>query len=255
MTEKTSARAARVPVRGTGLAVATLMAALVSATWGTPALAGKFGITPVKPAPMPYTPPAPKRDRWDGHYAGITLGYGFHGRDRVGLRPPSPPDEIGTLRVKGALMGVQLGANWQHGDTVFGIEGGLNLARIRDDFDTAAGNEASMRINPVGELRGRLGFAPGNTLFYATGGLSAGRVRYGVSGPGALPPDADIASTYTRLGWNLGVGVEHAIDHDWSVRGEYSYTEFRGRNLSDGNYTTRATPNFHSVRIGINRSF
>ncbi len=254
MTDKAGARAARLFGRGTALVAASLMAMLVPATWGAPALAGSFAVAPVAPV-APPSPVAPARDRWDGHYAGITLGYGFHGRDRVGLRPPSPPNDIGTLRVRGALLGVQLGANWQHGHTVFGIEAAANLSRLRDSFDTMAGHAASMRISPVADIRGRVGYALGDTLFYAAGGLSAGRVRYAVSGPGLLADDADIASRFMQYGWNIGAGVEHAIDHDWSVRGEYSYTNLRSRDLGDGNYTTRATPNFHSVRIGINRSF
>ena len=254
MTDMARARAARLFGRGTAVVAASALGVLMPVTWGAPALAGSFTVAPVAPV-APPAHVAPIRDRWDGHYAGITLGYGFHGRDRVGLRPPSPPDEIGTLRVRGALLGVQLGANWQHGRFVYGIEGGANLSYIRDSFDTVDGHEASMRINPVGEVRGRLGFAHGDTLLYAAGGLSAGRVRYAVSGPASLPPDADIASTFTQFGWNLGLGVEHAINRDWSVRGEYSYTDLGGRDLSDGTYTTRATPNFHSIRIGINRSF
>lgn len=258
MTDKAGARAARPFGRGTALVAASLMAMLVPATWGAPALAGSFTVAPVAPPSTPRAHVAPARDRWDGHYAGITLGHGFHGRDRVGLRPPSLPNDIGTLRVRGALLGVQLGANWQHGHTVFGVEAAANLSRLRDSFDTMAGHAASMRINPMADIRGRLGYVLGDTLFYAAGGLSAGRVSYAVSGPGSLPaPDdnADIASRFMQYGWNIGAGVEHAINHDWSVRGEYSYTNLRSRDLGDGTYTTRATPNFHSVRIGINRSF
>lgn len=254
MQHNTWGRGKRPVWRGARLAAIALIGALLPVAGTAPALAGAYTVVPVQPAPARHTP-APSRDRWDGHYAGITLGYGFHGRDRVGLNPPAPPQELGTLRVRGAVLGAQIGANWQSGDNVYGVEGGLNMARIRDEFDTPAGHEASMRINPVGEVRGRFGFAQNDTLFYATGGFSAGRVQYGVSGPGALPDDADIQSSFTALGWNIGLGIEHAIDHDWSLRSEYSYTQFRGRNLTDGNYTTRATPNFHSVRVGINRSF
>ncbi|MCC5988785.1 MAG: porin family protein [Pararhodobacter sp.] len=255
MQDNTGGRCKRPVGCGARLAATALIAALLPVAGAVPAMAGSFTVVPVEPAPRtPHRPTAPRHDRWDGHYAGITLGYGFHGRDEVGLNPPEPPEAIGTLRVRGAMLGAQIGANWQRGDTVFGVEGGLNWARIRDSFVNDDDQEASMRINPVGEVRGRFGFAQNDTLFYATGGLSAGRIRYSVEDPNSVPP-ADISSTYTALGFNVGLGVEHAIDHDWSLRGEYSYTTFRGRDLSDGTYTTRATPNFHSVRFGINRSF
>ena len=256
MQDNTRGRVKRPIGRGVKLAATALIAALLPAAGAMPALAGSFAVVPVEPVPQArHTPSTPRQDRWDGHYAGLTFGYAFHGRDEVGLNPPEPPEAIGTLRVRGMLLGAQIGANWQNGDTVFGIEGGVHMGRIRDSFINEDDQEASMRISPVGDLRGRIGFAQGDTLFYAAGGLSAGRVRYGVSGPGDEPEDVDIDTSFTALGFNVGVGVEHAIDHDWSLRGEYSYTQFRGRDLTDGVYTTRATPNYHSVRFGINRSF
>ncbi|HHX89110.1 MAG TPA: porin family protein, partial [Paracoccus sp.] len=48
---------------------------------------------------------------------------------------------------------------------------------------------------------------------------------------------------------------EQQIGNNWSMRGEYSYTQYRGRDLSDGVHTTRATPDYHSVRFGLNRRF
>ena len=191
--------------------------------------------------------PAP---RWDGSYAGITLGYNFGGRDRVGLNPA--PGQIGTLRASGAIAGVQAGHNWQKGDTVFGVEGGLNLGNTGDSF-TAGTASASVRINPILDLRGRVGIVTGDGLLYATGGLAIARIAYQA---GDLLVPTNITAKYTRPGFSLGVGYEHAIDQEWSMRGEYGYSQYRGRTLGDGGVTsTRATPDHHGIRLGVNRRF
>ena len=202
-----------------------------------------------EPVAVPRYAPAPMTQSWEGSYYGFTLGYNFGGSDRVQLAP-APPGVIGTLRVRGAVLGGQLGHNWQRGDMVYGVEAGLNLMPTRDAF-TAGASSASMRIRPVADLRGRIGMASGEGLFYATAGLSAARVNYAAS-DGAT---SNINSRYTALGYSVGVGYERMIQGNWTMRGEYSYTQYRGRNLTDGVHTTRATPDYHSLRFGLNRRF
>ncbi|MCC5971964.1 MAG: porin family protein [Pararhodobacter sp.] len=243
-------RSLRSAVRYRTHATATLAAVLMAGV-ALPAMAGTLRPAPMEPTvPAPYTPaPVATAAHWEGGYAGFTMGYNFRGRDRVRLAP-APPGVIGTMRVRGALLGVQGGYNWQNGSTVFGVEAALNLTRTRDAI-TDGPASASMRINPVADLRGRVGWAINDGLLYAAGGLSVGRIQYSAS-DGLT---SDINSTYNRLGYTVGLGYEQQIGNNWSMRGEYSYTQYRGRNLTDGVHTTRATPDFHSVRVGLNRRF
>ncbi|MFN3953413.1 MAG: outer membrane protein [Pararhodobacter sp.] len=222
---------------------------LVGTLGVTTAQANGPGPAPRDPVAIPRYAPAPAARSWEGSYYGFTLGYNFRGTDRVQLAP-APPGVIGTLRVRGAVLGGQLGHNWQRGDMVYGIEGGLNLLATRDAL-TSGTASASMRIRPVADLRGRVGMAAGEGLLYATAGLSAARVNYTAS-DGVT---SNINSRYTALGYSVGVGYERMIQGNWSMRGEYSYTQYRGRNLTDGVHTTRATPDYHSLRFGLNRRF
>lgn len=249
MHNTSTGRSLRPEPRARGLATLALAAGLMSGV-ALPALAGAYAPLPAEPVvPAPHYSPAPVAAYWDGAYAGFTMGYNFRGTDEVQLAP-APPGVIGTMRVRGALLGVQAGRNWQSGAMVYGIEGGLNLTRTRDSISLGTAS-ASMRINPFADLRGRVGYAMNDGLLYAVGGLSAGRIQYAAS-DGAT---SNIEETYTRVGWSLGVGYEQQIGNNWTMRGEYSYTQYRGRDLSDGIHTTRATPDYHSLRFGLNRRF
>lgn len=251
MQDKITGRPGRPVMRMRADARITLSALLVLGAGALPALASGPSTVAISPAPTPYYAPAPQPvySRWDGAYYGFTMGYNFRGRDRVQLAP-APPGVIGTMRVRGFVLGAQLGRNWQNGNMVYGVEGGFHFTNTRDSI-TSGPASASMRINPFADLRGRAGWATNQGLFYGLAGVSAGRIRYAAS-DGLT---SNIQSTYTAMGYSLGLGYEHDIGNDWSMRGEYSYTQYRGRNLTDGVHTTRATPDYHSVRFGLNRRF
>lgn len=222
------------------LAAASLAPAVVQAGSLT---SSPYEATPVAPYNPGYTP---ARD-WTGAYAGFSLGYNLRGEDRVQLAPA--PGVIGTLRPSGPSVGVQLGHNWQQGSMVYGVEAGWHGTRTRDRL-SVGGNTANVRVSSVVELRGRVGMSLGEGLVYTTAGLSSGQINYGAS------DGVDTISTsYRATGYSLGLGYEHQIQGDWTMRGEYSYTQYRGRNLTAGAITTRATPDFHSVRFGLNRRF
>lgn len=249
MQNEMTGRSLRPNLRSRGLAKVAL-AAILMAGAAVPAVAGTIAPMPVDPVvPGPRYSPAPAAAYWEGAYAGFTMGYNFRGRDEVQLAP-APPGVIGTMRARGAMLGAQIGHNWQSGAMVYGVEGGLNLTRTRASVSSGTAS-ASMRINPFADLRGRVGYAVNDGLIYAVGGLSAGRIRYAAS-DGVT---SDINSTYNAVGYSVGVGYEQQIGNNWSMRGEYSYTQYRGRDLTDGVHTTRATPDFHSVRFGLNRRF
>ncbi len=245
-------RVARPSRRAATLAASAVMGVLVPLMGTSTALANGYTAPAMEPAPAPYYAPAGpvSYGRWDGAYYGFSMGYNFRGTDEVRLDPP-PPGVIGTMRVRGMLLGAQVGRNWERGSTVYGIEGRLSLTNTRDSLTNGTAS-ASMRINPVVDLRGRMGWSHGDGLLYAAAGLSAARVRY-AAGDTAVP--SAIASTYTAIGYTVGLGYERAVTENWSMRGEYNYTQYRGRNLTDGTQTTRATPDFHGLRFGLNRRF
>ena len=102
----------------------------------------------------------------------------------------------------------------------------------------------------VGTARGRVGYAAGPWLAYATGGLAWAGERF-------LNTSADRQSgedTGMRLGWAAGAGVEYAFAPHWSVRLEYLYSQFDNADVQFPSATQYAsTMDFQSIRVGLNR--
>ena len=109
----------------------------------------------------PYTVNQPLNAySWAGPYLGGNLGYAWGSVDN---NPTNP---------SGFAGGVQAGYNWQSGQLVFGVEGDLQANGADDTF-------APWKFsNPwFGTVRGRVGYAFSNILFYGTGGLAFGELR------------------------------------------------------------------------------
>jgi high affinity Mn2+ porin len=81
----------------------------------------------------------------------------------------------------------------------------------------------SENVLASGTARGRIGYAPGHWLFYATGGL-AWTYDHEILTQNATGNSED--RFLYRFGWALGAGVETAIAPHWTVRGEYLWTDF-----------------------------
>ena len=237
-------------------------AATALALGAAPALAGsKYGkmdypeVIEVSGPIQPSAPAEPQRYDWSGFYGGVTLGYAFLGDDEVGFRGDNIDGNriIGDLSTNGPFLGIHVGRNWQRGDDnlVVGVEGRASVARISDEI-SSDGNSASDDIDITAALRGRLGYAMDRNLVYVSGGLAAARVDYAAeSAEGDTVEDSS-----TRVGYTLGVGLETAINSDWTVRGEYNYTNYRGKDLiGTNNLETRSTPDYHSVNVGLSRRF
>lgn len=112
-----------------------------------------------------------------------------------------------------------------------------------------------------GSVRGRIGYAPGNWLFYATGGFAwtadqftrsqlTGMPVGGVAGPG------DVESRYLlpRIGAAAGAGVEVMLPSNWSARFEYLFADYRSVsvNFPDGAQQFNSNLATQSVRLGLN---
>ena len=96
---------------------------------------------------------------------------------------------------------------------------------------------SSSRWISSASARGRLGYAAGPWLFYATGGLAFTGERF-LNTP-AIGNDEKKLSM--RLGWAAGGGVEYAFAPHWSLRLEYLYSQFQnaGVQFASGAATPR----------------
>jgi high affinity Mn2+ porin len=105
-----------------------------------------------------------------------------------------------------------------------------------------------------GTLRGRIGYAPGHWLFYATGGFAWSYDRLTLTN---LTTGVSDMPFLWRLGWAAGAGVEAPIAPHWTARLEYLFTEYRNSNVAFANNGQSFTSNFslHELRAGLNYQF
>jgi outer membrane immunogenic protein len=176
----------------------------------------------------PYTVNQPLNAfSWAGPYLGGNLGYDWGSVDHNPTKP------------SGLSGGVQGGYNWQSGPLVFGVEGDIQLSGADDTF-------APWKFsNPwFGTVRGRVGYAFNNILFYGTGGLAFGELQADTFG---------LTETHTNVGWTLGVGAEVGLAQNWSAKIEYLYVD-----LASDNFAVTGVSNayrFGLVRAGVNYHF
>src|SRR5712672_4440781 len=178
---------------------------------------------------QPYYPAVQPRleDCWIGPYLGGNIGYAWGSVDNNPTKP------------SGFVGGVQGGYNWQSGAWVFGLEADIQASGANDTF-------APWKFsNPwFGTVRGRVGYALNNVMFYGTGGLAFGGLRGETFG---------LSETHTSAGWTAGVGAEFGFAPSWSAKVEYLYVD-----LANSNFTITGLSNgyrFGLLRAGVNYHF
>jgi opacity protein-like surface antigen len=209
---------------------------------------------PVRAADLPLKAPQfrPAFD-WSGFYVGGHTGYG-RGSSSPVLTDPLVAASSGTFG--GVIGGVQGGYNVRlPSGLLLGVEADLTFPNYLPSNSiasrlTTARSDVFEQWDYIGTARGRIGYANGHWLAYATGGLAFAGERF-VNSPAVGDEEKHIQQ---RLGWAAGAGLEYAFAPHWSVRLEYLYSQF-GR--ADIRFPSGAQYNssldFHSLRIGLNR--
>jgi outer membrane immunogenic protein len=93
-------------------------------------------------------------------------------------------------------------------------------------------------------VRGRVGYALNNIMFFGTGGLAYGELRGETFG---------LSESHTTAGWTVGVGTEFGLTQNLSAKIEYLYVD-----LSTTNFTVTGASNgsrFGLLRAGVNYRF
>jgi outer membrane immunogenic protein len=230
---------------------------------------------PVKaPAPAPVAAP-----NWTGFYIGLNAGgawgradpntsvtcaaapgftfpfIGFFG-GCGGDVPLVNAAGTGSVTKAGFIGGGQAGYNAQSDNVVYGIEldfDSMNIKAARQvtgNYTTLPASftvTTSANTNWLFTTRGRVGWAFGDVLAYATGGLAMTDLKSGNSfsdsatffpGPGA----GNWSTSATKLGWTAGAGIEWALSHNWSAKVEYLYVKFGSVTASGLVVGTTGTP-------------
>lgn len=209
------------------------------------ATAAQSADLPVKSAELPPSL------NWDGLYVGGHWGYA-RGSASINVTGAGGPDKA----VGAQFGGLQLGYNhFLASGLLLGVEGDLSFPSFLSGDDllwiksTATGNFAE-KIDYVGRLRGRIGYAFGRFLVYGTGGFAWSQARFVELSD--LTGDEDKVLRQ-RTGWVVGAGAEVAIAPDWSAKLEYLYDNLGNASavIPSG---ARASSSFdsHTVRLGLN---
>ncbi|MFY9841452.1 MAG: outer membrane protein [Xanthobacteraceae bacterium] len=209
------------------------------------------------PAPT-LPPPVPAIYNWNGIYVGVNGGWG----DGNSNWTSGSFGETGRFQISGYVVGGTIGANYQVGAYVFGIEGDFDWNNVHGNSGPTCGAIADAVSPPtgcqtqsewLGTVRGRVGYAVNSVLIYGTGGAAFGNVQTGL-----IPPSTFDGST--EAGWTIGAGIEVGFAPNWTAKAEYLFVD-----LPDATCTTVANCggavgssvsfNENIVRAGVNFKF
>jgi outer membrane immunogenic protein len=157
---------------------------------------------------------------WTGVYVGVQTGYALGDIDTTAPLNFLPTD------FNGWLGGGRIGANYQFaGRWVVGVELDWSAADISTRQDRFDGVDF-FRVNSLGTLRARLGYAWDRYLVYATGGVARGEmsIRGREFGPAHLainPNGLQAQDRQTLTGYAVGGGIETAVLHNFTINVDY----------------------------------
>ena len=149
------------------------------------------------------------------------------------------------------LIGVEADASFPSFQNLAGISiGGIST------FASAFGRESySETVLSSGSVRGRIGYAPGNLLFYATGGFAWTHNQQALT---QLTSGTRESPQLSRFGWTVGAGVEVPVVPHWTAGLEYRFTDY---GIDSTTFSAAPAQRFGSdfllqeLRFGLNYQF
>jgi len=207
---------------------------------------------------------------WSGFYVGSHAGYAWGSSNWT-----APPNLSGSLSLfqpfnafdeAGSFFaGLQAGYNYMLPNRlVIGAEADASFPNFPNLAGISIGGTSTLSAPSVGQetysetvlsfgtVRGRIGYAPGNWLFYATGGFAwtYDQLTLTTSGTTESP-------FLWRLGWAAGAGVEFPVAPHWTARVEYLFTDYGISSVTFPAAVQRFTSDFslQELRAGLNYRF
>ncbi len=246
--------------------------ACVAATlFAAPALAAELSVPmPMKAARAVVVSVNPLYD-WTGFYAGAHLGYAW-GNSKWTEQPDGLSGPLNMFQRYDAFTGtgswfggVQAGYDYMLPNrVVIGAVADLSapswqsinsvsIGGISTFNSPRLGQESySETVLDMGTIRGRIGYAPGNFLVYATGGFAWAYDQLTVtqldnSGTTDMP-------FLWRFGWAAGAGVEMPLSPGWTAGLEYLYTQYGSKTAGFANagQTFQSNLSLQEVRLTLN---
>jgi outer membrane immunogenic protein len=194
---------------------------------------------------------APAAYDWSGFYFGLNAGAAWNNSDVENDFVTDRPEDFPGLDFDAVSSnldgddaeftgGALIGYNWQSDNLVIGVEADISYLGFSSDGEKTAldyfpgaerpvnaRHDLSFEADWFGTLRGRLGFAADNLLFYGTGGLAYGHLE--ANSDLLISADVPVASfrgsaDEVNWGWTIGAGMEYGIEN-WSLGIEYLYVD------------------------------
>lgn len=218
---------------------------------------------------------------WSGPYVGLFAGYGW-GR----AHSTAPYDSNSgyyynwtgnaySADTDGFFGGGTLGANWQSGPLVFGIEGEIGYLQLKGsaadpNFEpgTAPLSDTVTRLDSdvYAAVLGRFGIAAGNVLLYGKGGAAflsaeASTIDPCANAAGCGTTTLTMTGSKTLMGWAAGGGIEWLFRPQWSAKAEYSHYNFGSMDtagpssVAGEHYRQSIDVTAHTVKVGLNFRF
>jgi outer membrane immunogenic protein len=238
-----------------------------------------------RPAPVPVAV-----YNWTGFYIGGNVGYGWGENTGAGY---SSAVDVGIggllpflagggnvlpgLAPSGVIGGAQIGYNWQVAPAwVLGVVADIQASDIKASGTNTVsigafaniGESKSVKTEWFGTLRGKVGVAANNVLFYGTGGLAYGEIKASTSfndpSFGGGPLVFAGSSSAIRAGWTAGAGIEWGFAPNWTAGFEYLYMDFGNLTVTETRLsgplnasTFTSVSNFrdHIARVLVNYKF
>jgi high affinity Mn2+ porin len=238
---------------GQGFGVA--MRGLLGAGIGLVVLAGGAQAADLSGAlPTKAPPAAPLAYDWTGFYLGAHVGYALGGSNWSATQTGAPPLG-GSLDFSNAynfsttegsyLLGFQAGYDYMAASRwLLGVETDIS-------FPSLVGGNATFSSLPTGtanyleqvefsgDVRARIGYAPGSWLYYVTGGFAYSYDQFTRTqltgfpvGGTATPGTIENLYLVPRVGGVVGAGVEVALAAHWTAQFEYLFTDYTNRSVS-----------------------
>ncbi len=170
-----------------------------------------------------------------------------------------------SFDLDGALGGVHGGYQWQSGNFLIGAEGEVSFGNTSGDasqverenfFGTPITTRYAIeaKADTVASLKGRLGYAAGPVLLYATGGVAWTWLDIDANATatgGGLSVSESLSGSDVLTGWTVGGGAEMKFTNSISGRLDVSHYEFNDDFSDSGIDIDDADVNFTVVRAGL----
>jgi outer membrane immunogenic protein len=214
---------------------------------------------PMRQAPAAAPVYVPAIFSWTGFYIGANVGGAWDKNtvtDTLGLVSVSTGNNNAVF-----MGGGQVGANYQMGSFVLGVEGDFDWAGNNNNAAATVGALSVTSNNTwIATAAARFGIAYDRVLFYGkAGGGWVGNNGFTVTN--AAGASFTGTNNNNTAGWLVGAGIEWAFAYNWSVKLEYDYL-----GLGSQTFTTPAgfvpvdtfttgNNNIQMVKLGVNYRF